>query len=137
MTSRTGTTGRCAKAQRITIGKVLPTEYIIDKINLRRVQKDCLISYAGSQYSVPAEYVGKDVAVVALDNMLAAYHEGKQIAVHRLSYSKKDMVVNPSHYQAIKIRERVDIENTLFSGENVIDFPLKPADLRRYDEVLV
>ena len=64
----------------------LKHEYIIDKINLRRVQKDCLISYAGNQYSVPAEYVGKDVAVVALDNMLAAYYEGKQIALHRISY---------------------------------------------------
>ena len=61
----------------------LKREYIIDKINLRRVQKDCLISFAGNQYSVPAEYVGKDVAVVALDNMLAAYHNGKQIAVHK------------------------------------------------------
>ena len=50
----------------------LTREYIIDKINLHRVQKDCLISYAGNQYSVPAEYIGKDVAVVALDNMLAA-----------------------------------------------------------------
>ncbi len=39
-------------------------EYILDRINLRRVQKDCLISFAGNQYSVPAEYVGKDVAVV-------------------------------------------------------------------------
>lgn len=28
----------------------LKREYIIDKINLRRVQKDCLISYAGNQY---------------------------------------------------------------------------------------
>ena len=55
----------------------LTREYIIDKINLRRVQKDCLISYAGNQYSVPAEYIGKDVAVVALDSMLAAYYEGK------------------------------------------------------------
>ena len=26
----------------------LKREYIIDKINLRRVQKDCLISYAGN-----------------------------------------------------------------------------------------
>ena len=66
----------------------LTREYIIDKINLRRVQKDCLISYAGNQYSVPAEYVGKDVAVVALDNMLAAYYEGKQIALHRISYQR-------------------------------------------------
>jgi len=53
----------------------LKREYIIDQINLRRVQKDCLISYAGNQYSVPAEYVGKDVAVVALDNMLTAYYD--------------------------------------------------------------
>jgi transposase len=41
----------------------LVREYIIDKINLRRVQKDCLISYAGNQYSVPSEYAGRDVAV--------------------------------------------------------------------------
>lgn len=67
-------------------------EYIIDQINLRQVQKDCLISYAGNQYSVPAEYVGKDVAVVALDNMLAAYYEGKQIALHRILYQRKDML---------------------------------------------
>ena len=26
---------------------------------------------------MPAEYVGKDVAVVALDSMLAAYYEGE------------------------------------------------------------
>ena len=42
-------------------------EYIPDKRNLRRVQKDRLISFAGSQHSVPPEYAGRDVAVVALD----------------------------------------------------------------------
>lgn len=65
----------------------LKREYIMEKINRRRVQKDCLISYAGSQYFVPAEYVGKDVAVVALDNLLAAYHGGKPIAVHPIRCS--------------------------------------------------
>lgn len=73
----------------------LSRQYLLEKINLRRVEKDCLISYAGNKYSVPAEYVGKDVAVVGLDNMLAAYFEGKQIALHKISYQKKDMVVNP------------------------------------------
>ena len=86
----------------------LKREYIIDKINLRRVQKDCLISYAGNQYSVPAEYVGKDVAVVALDNMLAAYYEGKQIALHRISYQKKDMVVNPQHFRRFPFKQPID-----------------------------
>ena len=91
--------------KQVVIKRLLNREYIIDKINLRRVQKDCLISYAGNQYSVPAEYVGKDVAVVALDSMLAAYYEGRQIALHRISYQRKDMVVNPQH----RVIERVNI----------------------------
>lgn len=114
----------------------LKREYIIDKINLRRVQKDCLISYAGNQYSVPAEYVGKDVAVVALDNMLAAYYEGKQIALHRISYQKKDMVVNPQHYRRLTLKQPMGVENPLLEQDNIIDFPLKSRDLSRYDEVL-
>lgn len=114
----------------------LKREYIIDKINLRRVQKDCLISYASNQYSVPAEYVGKDVAVVALDNMLAAYYEGKQIALHRISYQKKDMVVNPQHYRRLTLKQPMGVENPLLEQDNIIDFPLKSRDLSRYDEVL-
>lgn len=114
----------------------LSREYIIDKINLRRVQKDCLISFAGNQYSVPAEYIGKDVAVIAMDNMLCAYHDGKQIAVHRLSYQKKDMVVNPVHYQRLTVKQSFDTPNTLFDKDGVIDFPMKAADLSRYDEVI-
>jgi len=114
----------------------LKREYIIDKINLRRVQKDCLISYAGNQYSVPAEYVGRDVAVVALDNMLAAYHEGKQIALHRISYQKKDMVVNAHHYRRLTIRQSFDIENTLLDGGNVIDFPIRSPNLDVYEEAV-
>ena len=114
----------------------LKREYIIDKINLRRVQEDCLISYAGNQYSVPAEYIGKDVAVVALDSMLAAYYEGRQIALHRISYQRKDMVVNPQHYRRLTLKQTMDAENVLLEQDNIIDFPLKPSDLSRYDEVL-
>ena len=114
----------------------LSREYIIDKINLRRVQKDCLISYAGNQYSVPAEYIGKDVAAAALDSMLAACYEGKQIALHRISYQRKDMVVNPQHYRRLTLKQTIDAENVLMEQGKVIDFPLKPSDLSRYDEVL-
>lgn len=112
----------------------LSREYIIDKINLRRVQKDCLISFAGNQYSVPAEYVGRDVAVVGLDNMLAAYYEGKQIALHKLSYQKRDMVVNPSHYCRMTMKQSFDTPNTLLEHDNIIDFPIKAPDLNVYDD---
>ena len=85
---------------------------------------------------MPAEYVGKDVAVVALDSMLAAYYEGKQIALHRISYQRKDMVVNPQHYRRLTFQQTMDRSNVLLEQDKVIDFPLKPSDLSRYDEVL-
>ena len=124
--------------ERLKVERLNPLrrEYIIDKINLRRVQKDCLISYAGNQYSVPAEYTGKDVAAAALDSMLAAYYEGKQTALHRISYQKKDMVVNPQHYRRLTLKQTMEAENVLLEQDKVIDFPLKPSDLSRYDEVL-
>jgi len=95
-----GTTGEIPN-QRLLKERLSPLirEYIIDKINLRKVEKDCLISYSNNKYSVPSEYVGKYVTVVVLDNMLAAYYAGKHIALHRLSYHKNDMIVNKNHYR--------------------------------------
>lgn len=63
-------------------------------------------------------------------------HEGKQIALHRISYQKKDMVVNAHHYRRLTVKQSFDIENTLLEGDNVIDFPIVLRDLSRYDEVL-
>ena len=77
------------------------------------------------------------MAVVALDSMLAAYYEGKQIALHRISYQKKDMVVNPQHYRRLTLKQTMDVENPLLEqGQQSLIFPLKSRDLSRYDEVL-
>lgn len=109
-------------------------EYIIDRVNLRRVGKDCLISYAQNKYSVPKECVGKDVAVIALDNMLAAYYEGKQIALHKLSDGKKDMVVNKEHYKKMLVKQSFDIENTLLQNQRLVDYAIPEVDLSVYDQ---
>ena len=49
-----GTTGEIPQ-QRLLKERLNPLvrEYIIDKINLRKVEKDCLISYSNNRYSVP------------------------------------------------------------------------------------
>ena len=108
-------------------------EYIIDRLNLRKVEKDCLISYSNNKYSVPSEYVGKYVTVVVLENMLAAYYEGKQIALHRLSYHKNDMIVNRNHYRQILVKQSFDIENILLHNPNSVDFNPLDIDLGVYD----
>jgi len=43
--------------------------------------------------------------------MLAAYYEGKQIALHRISYQRKDMVVNPQHCRWLTLKQTMDAEN--------------------------
>ena len=114
----------------------LKREYIIDRINLRRVEKDCLISYAQTKYSVPPEYVGRDVSVIVLDNMLAAYYGGKQIALHKLSDRKKEMVVNQDHYKRMLIKQSFDIENTLLFNPALVDHTVTHHDLSIYDAAI-
>ena len=46
------------------------------------------------------------------------------------------MVVNPQHYRRLTLKQTMDAENVLLEQGKVIDFPLKPSDLSRYDEVL-
>jgi hypothetical protein len=111
----------------------LVREYIIDSINLRKVEKDCLISYSNNKYSVPSEYVGKHVTIVVLDNMLAAYYLGKQIALHLLSCHKNDMVVNKHHYRKMLLNQSFDTENTLMHNIKTIDFKPFEVDLGVYD----
>lgn len=115
----------------------LKREYIIDKINLRRVQKDCLISYAGNQYSVPAEYV-RQWMWQSWPSTTCWPHttRGSRSLWHRISYQKKDIVVNHQHYRRLTLKHSMDVENPLLEQGNIIDFPLKSRDLSRYDEVL-
>ena len=73
---------------------------------------------------------------MALDNMLAAYYEGTQIAVHRISYQRKNMVVNLQHYRRLTVKQSMNVENPLLEQGNNIDFPMRPRDLSQYDEGL-
>jgi hypothetical protein len=75
------------------------------------------------------------MVVHVLDNVLAAYYQGKQIALHRLSYQKRDMVVNPAHYRRLTVKQSFDIENTLLDNRNLPDEPIHFIDLTRYDDV--
>lgn len=110
--------------------------YLCDRMNVRKVAKDCLISYGGSQYSVPAGYVGRDVVVVSMDNMLACYFEGDQIAIHRISERKGAICASKHHYRALTVRQEKGYDNPLLCTDKVIDLPIRAHDLSTYDEVV-
>ena len=56
--------------------------------------------------------------------MLAAYFEGKQIALHKLSYSKNTLNVNKGHYESMTVKSAFDVENTLLNNPDLVDLSI-------------
>ncbi len=82
---------------------------------LRKVTKDCLISYKGSRYSVPYHFAGKEVwAVVISGTTLQIYsYRGKLIATHKLSLSKGKMVIDEEHFKGYRKENRAPISTSI------------------------
>ncbi|MCR5153489.1 MAG: hypothetical protein K6B75_01445 [Lachnospiraceae bacterium] len=108
-------------------------EYITDRMNVRKVEKDFLISYASNKFSVPAEYIGKDVTVLVLQNTLSIHYNGERIALYRLSYNKNEITVNKEHYRPLMTRQAFHAKNTLIHGPEMIDYSIVPNSLTQYD----
>jgi len=99
-------------------------EYILDKLQHRKVEKDCYFSYNGSKYSAPSQYVGKLVTLAVLERMLFVYYLGKQIAMHPLSLDRNGVVTNREHYRLLD--KRVDGEhNQLFNFSHLDEVEFK------------
>lgn len=111
----------------------LTREYIMDKIEFRKIGKDCLLSYNGSKYSVPSKYALKEAAVRKLGNILAIYYQTELIAQHRLSYTKKSYNVNPNHYRDLSCNNGFDTPNTLFTNADILHNVVSSIDLSVYD----
>ena len=79
---------------------------------------------------MPAEYVGKDVAVVALDNMLAAYYEGKQIQMSGFPIKKTLDDFDFSFQPSIDKRQINELATMCFL-ENVENVNGAPARAQR------
>ncbi|GAH97543.1 unnamed protein product, partial [marine sediment metagenome] len=61
----------------------LPDErFKMSKVGTRRVYHDCHIYVDYNYYSVPYEYVGRDVEINLTDNLLRISCDGKDIAIH-------------------------------------------------------
>jgi len=70
----------------------------------RRVARDCYLSYAGSWYSVPAEYAGREVWVRQTDQRVIISAGDQVLADHRLVEGRCQRVTNPVHFQSLAAR---------------------------------
>lgn len=69
---------------------------------LRKVAKDCHITIDNNYYSVPYEYVSKEVEVEINDSLVKISFNNDQIALHSQSKGKGNFITQTSHYPKYK-----------------------------------
>lgn len=108
-------------------------EYIVEKNNIRKVEKDCLISYKDNKYSVPPAYIYRHVIVATLGNILRVYCDGTNIATHPLSLSKRQMIISKAHYDLLSTRSDQSEKNRIYNDHS-FDEHIHLKDLGVYDD---
>lgn len=75
---------------------------------VRVVSRDCLVSYGGSRYSVPAEWAGERVWVTPVSGeRIVVSAKGQVICEQPLEPVLKRTVINDGHYASLRGRPRV------------------------------
>jgi hypothetical protein len=68
----------------------------------RSSTRDCVISYGGNFYSVPAKYAARrHLRVELVEEELSIFHNAEKIAVHRLCHGKHHRIIDPKHLEGI------------------------------------
>jgi transposase len=67
----------------------------------RQSSRDCLVSYAGNHYSVPAAHARQQVWLKATEagQLIVLTTQGEEVARHRLVAGQRQRVVDPAHYR--------------------------------------
>jgi hypothetical protein len=101
-----GTTGEVPFQRLAAEGlRSLPVvRYDTSVVTLRRASRDCLVSYAGNYYSVPAAYAGQMLVVKELESrqVLVVNNLGEVVADHRLLSGRRQRSVVEAHYLPLR-----------------------------------
>ena len=74
-------------------------DYFSQKPLVRKVNKNSLIVFGCRRYSLPPEYIGKQITLVKKDKMLYLYYNKILICVHEIQDRKINYL--PEHYEVI------------------------------------
>ncbi|MGB2783535.1 MAG: IS21 family transposase [Atribacterota bacterium] len=90
------------KEEKIKLIPLPQEEFKLAKVGTRKVYHDCHIYVDYNYYSVPFEYVGKEVEIELTRNLLKVYYQGKEIALHPRLSGRGRFATNNSHYPTYK-----------------------------------
>lgn len=78
-------------------------EFLFSRSASATVRTDCHIVYEGNFYSVPYTYIGMDVDVIEVNQLLKIYYQGKEVALHSLLQNVKgEHATDKGHYPSNK-----------------------------------
>ena len=95
----TGTSVREAlAAERLVLSPLPEVSEPFDLIVGRKVSRDCLISFEGRRYSVPFEWVGREVEIRGTLSQVVVHAGGREVARHP-RHSRALVVLDPAHFE--------------------------------------
>lgn len=102
-----GTTGerpvdRLPRENLSSLSGVAPYRALV--LERRRVARDCFVSYAGSWYSAPAEYAGREVWVRQTETRLLICDRDQVVAEHALAERPYERRVIRAHFDGLAAR---------------------------------
>ncbi len=82
--------------------KLPADDFLMPQVGTRKVFHDCHVYINYNYYSVPYEYVGKEVELKVCDNFVKIFYAYKQIAMHAKLLGKGEFSTQESHYPKYK-----------------------------------
>jgi transposase len=89
---------RFAREQLTPLGARPP--YRCQRVQMRQVANDALVTLGAARYSVPVEYVGKTVSVQESATHYEIFHQDRLIACHGKA-ARHSVVTEPTHYAGL------------------------------------
>lgn len=91
------------EAEKPKLLKLPQEDFVFSKTAQATVLPNCHVAYGGNYYSVPYAYIGCEVDLIEINNLLKVFYKNEEIALHNLrKESKGDHITNEDHYPESK-----------------------------------
>ena len=104
--------------------------YELQVLEVRKVAADSLVSFESNRYSVPWQYVNREVEVQkGPPDTVLIFHQGQLIAQHPNASIKYQVIINKDHYKSILKRrsKRLLSQNTCYPEVVIRDLAVYEA----------
>ena len=102
--------------------------YMTRKEEIRKVSRDCYVSYKGNRYSVPWKHAGRECRIIEESALVKIEIDSSIVAEHSLIPGTGRISRKKEHFEGLL--KAIRDENSAVYGQMV-----ETRDLKRYEEV--